>query len=129
MIPSPTATAAYKGIRFPKEIIAHAIWLYFRFSLSFRDVEELFAERGIVVSYEAIRQWTRKFGQAYANKLRRRRPKLGDTWHLDEVFLKINGTTQYLWRAVDQDGNVLDILVQSQRGYPPGESGNQEILP
>ncbi len=110
-----TATPSYKGFRFPHDIISHAVWLYFRFTLSFRDVEELLAERGIVVTYETVRQWCRKFGQSYANELRRRRARPGDTWHLDEVFLKINGKTHYLWRAVDQDGNVLDILVQSRR--------------
>jgi putative transposase len=95
-------------------MISHAIWLYFRFSLSFRDVEELLGQRGSVVTYETVRQWCLKFGQTYANKLRRRRPRCGDTWHLDEVYLKINGKTHSLWRAVDQDGNVLDILVQSR---------------
>jgi transposase-like protein len=101
--------------RFPQEIIAHAVWISFRFSLSYRDVEELLAERRIIVSSETIRQWTRKFGQTYANQLRRRRARPGDKWFLDEVFLKITGKTSYLWRAVDQNGNVLDILVQSRR--------------
>ena len=106
---------AYKGFRFPPEIISHVVWLYFRLALSFRDVKELLAQRGIVVTYETVWQWCLKFGQTYANELRRRRPHCGDTWHLDEVFLKINGETHYLWRAVDQDGNVLDILVKSRR--------------
>src|SRR3954463_6316872 len=105
----------YKRHRFPPEIIGHAVWLYFRFALSYRDVEELLAERGAIVTYETIRQWCRKFGQAYANTLRRRRPQPGDKWHLDEVFISINGVQHYLWRAVDQDGNVLDILVQPRR--------------
>ena len=96
-------------------IISHAVWLYFRFTLSYRDAEEMLFARGIVVSYEAIRKWCRKFGQDYANQIRRRRPKTGDKWHLDEVFLTINGKRYYLWRAVDQDDNVLDILVQSRR--------------
>ena len=109
------AFPSYAGHRFPAEVISHAVWLYFRFSLSFRDVEELLAQRGVVVSYETVRQWCLKFGQTYANELRRRRPRCGDKWHLDEVYLKINGKTHYLWRAVDQDGNVLDILVQSRR--------------
>ena len=91
------------------------MWLYFRFCLSFRDVEELLLERGVVVTYEAIRKWCRKFGQDYANQLRRRRPRPGDKWHMDEVFLTIKGERHYLWRAVDQDGNVLDILVQRRR--------------
>ena len=106
---------SYKGFRFPVEVISHAVWLYHRFPLSFREVEELLLARGIVVSHEAIRQWCDRFGPQYAAALRRRRPQAGDTWHLDEVYLKINGKRQYLWRAVDQDGNVLDILVQSRR--------------
>lgn len=108
-------TPSYKRHRFPTEIISHCVWLYYCLPLSYRQVELLMAQRGIEVTYETIRQWCHKFGQTYANDLRRRRPKPGDTWHLDEVFLKINGTTHYLWRAVDQDGNVLDILVQSRR--------------
>ncbi len=106
---------SYKRHRFPPEVIGHAVWLYFRFALSYRDVEELLAERGVVLTYETVRQWCRKFGQAYANTLRRRRPKPGDKWHLDEVFVQINGVQHYLWRAVDQDGNALDILVQARR--------------
>jgi putative transposase len=110
-----TDPALYKRHRYPTGIISHAVWLYFRFSLSYRDVEELLAARGIVVSYESIRHWCLKFGQVYANQLKRRRPQAGDKWHLDEVFLKINGKIQYLWRAVDQHGNVLDILMTSKR--------------
>ncbi len=109
------APPSYAGYRFPRAIIVHAVWLYYRFSLSYRDVEELLAERGVIVTYESIRQWCRKFGQTYANGLRRRRPRPGDKWHLDEVFISINGVQHYLWRAVDQDGTVLDILVQSRR--------------
>jgi putative transposase len=97
-------TIKYKNHRFPVEIISHAVWLYFRFSLSFRDVEELLSERGIKVTYEAIRKWCRKCGQPYANHLRRRRPRPGDKWHLDEMVLTIKGKHHYLWRAVDQDG-------------------------
>jgi putative transposase len=97
------------------EIISHGVWLYYRFPLSFREVEEMMLERGIVVSHETIRQWCAKFGQTYANALRRRRARPGDKWHLDEVFIKIGGKTHYLWRAVDQHGNVLDILVTSRR--------------
>ncbi len=104
-----TATASYKGHRYPVEIINHCVWLYFRFPLSFREVEELMLARGVVVSYETVRRWCAKFGQAYANQLRSRRPRPGDKWHLDEVFVKINGITHYLWRAVDQHGNVLDV--------------------
>ncbi|MDP9373433.1 MAG: IS6 family transposase [Chloroflexota bacterium] len=105
----------YNRHRFPPAIIGHAVWLYFRFPLSYRDVEELLAERGVIVTYETIRQWCQKFGQTYANALRCRGPQPGDKWHVDEVFLKINGQTCYLWRAVDQHGQVLDILVQSRR--------------
>src|SRR5690349_12167690 len=107
--------ATYPGYRFPAEIIGHAVWLYHLFSLSLRDVELILAERGVTVTYESIRQWCRRFGAEFARKLRRRRPKPGDTWHLDEVFLKINGVLHYLWRAVDQHGVVLDILVQDRR--------------
>jgi putative transposase len=105
----------YKRHRFPAEIISHCVWLYFRFCLSYRDVEELMAARGVILTYEAVRSWCRKFGQAYAKALRQRHPRPGDTWHLDEVFLTIQGGRQYLWRAVDQDGYVLDILVQRRR--------------
>jgi putative transposase len=118
----------YKGYRFPPEIISHAVWLYFRFSLRFRDIEEIMAERGVIVTYETIRQWCLKFGQTYANALKKRRGKLGDTWHLDEVFLKINGKTHYLWRAVDQDGNVLDILVQSRRNKHAAKKFFRKLL-
>ena len=106
---------SYHGYRFPPSIIAHAVWLYFRFSLSFRDVEDLLAQRGITVIYETVRRWCRTFGRAYARRLRQRRGRLGDTWHLDELFVTLNGRQQYLWRAVDEDGDVLDILVQSRR--------------
>ncbi|MFF9490659.1 IS6 family transposase [Streptomyces sp. NPDC014676] len=106
---------SYKGHRYPVEIISHCVRLYFRFPLSFREVEELMLERGVLVSHETIRRWCAKFGQAHANGLRRRRHRPGDKWHLDEVFIKINGEQKYLWRAVGADGNVLDILVQSRR--------------
>ena len=107
--------ATYPGYRFLAEIIGYAVWLYHLFSLSLRDVELLLAERGVTVSYESIRQWCLRFGADFARKLRKRRPKSGDTWHLDEVFLRINGRLHYLWRAVDQHGVVLDILVQDRR--------------
>jgi putative transposase len=106
---------SYAGFRFPAEIISHCVWLYHRFPLSLREVEEMMLQRGIVVSRETIRQWCQKFGQTYANGLRRRRHRPGDKWHLDEVFIKIRGKIHYLWRAVDQDGNVLDILITSRR--------------
>ena len=102
------APSLYRRHRFPAEIISHAVWLYFRFALSFRDVEEVMAMRGVTLTYEAIREWCRKFGQNFANDLRRRRPQPGDKWHLDEVFLKFNGKQHYLRRAVDQDDHVLD---------------------
>jgi putative transposase len=124
----PSTAPSYKGFRFPAEIISHAVWLYHRFSLSFRDVEELLFARGVVVTYETVRQWCRKFGQEYANQLRRRRAHPGDKWHLDEVFLKINGKTQYLWRAVDQDGNVLDILVQRRRNKAAAKQFFRKLL-
>ena len=104
-----------RGYRFPPEIISHAVWLYHRFGVSFRDVEDLLAQRGLTVSYEAIRLWCITFGAAYARRLKRRQGRLGDTWHLDEVFVTIQGRRHYLWRAVDQDGDVIDILVQSHR--------------
>jgi putative transposase len=112
MTPEP---ATYPGYRFPAEIIGYAVWLYHVFGLSLREVELILSERGITVSHESIRQWCLKFGADFARKLRQRRPKPGDTWHLDEVFLKINGELHYLWRAVDQHGVVLDILVQDRR--------------
>jgi putative transposase len=105
----------YLGHRFPKEIISYCVWFYFRFGVSFRDVEEAMAARGILVSYETVRRWCEKFGQQYASGLRRRRARTGDKWHLDEVFLKINGVQHYLWRAVDQNGVVIDIVVQPKR--------------
>jgi transposase-like protein len=107
--------ATYPGYRFPAEVIRHAVWLYHLFSLSSQDVELLFAERGLAVSHESIRRWCLRFGADFAAKLRKRRPKPGDTWHMDEVYLKINGELFYLWRAVDQHGVVLDILVQKRR--------------
>src|ERR671926_1344299 len=105
----------YTGHRFPPEIISHAVWLCFRFPLSLRMVEEMLAARGILVSHETVRQWARKFGQEFANQIRRRLPRAGDKWHLDEVCLRIGGKKHWLWRAVDQDGVVLDVLVQSRR--------------
>jgi putative transposase len=124
-----TATPSYKGHRFPVEIINHCVWLYFRFPLSFREVEELMLARGVVVSYETIRRWCAKCGQAYANQLRRWRPRPGDKWHLDEVFVKINGITYYLWRAVDQHGDVLDVLVQSRRNAKAAKRFFGKLLP
>lgn len=105
---------SYRGHRFPAKVISHAVWLYYRFGLSFRDSEDLLAERGVEVSYETIRQWCGKFGTQYARRLKRReRPN--DAWYLDEMFIKINGEQLYLWRAVDQEGDTIDILVQTRR--------------
>jgi putative transposase len=119
---------SYKHHRFPAEIISHAVWLYFRFCLSYRDVEELLFARGVMVTYEAIRKWCRKFGQLYGNELRQRRPRLGDKWHLDEVFLTIHGKRHYLWRAVDQEGNILDILVQRRRDKKAAKKFFRKLL-
>ena len=105
---------SYAGYRFPPVIIQQAVWLYARFTLSFRDVEDLLAERGIMVSYETVRRWVRYFGPTIAADLRRRRPKPHSTWHLDEVFIRIDGRLVYLWRAVDTEGEVLDVVVQSK---------------
>jgi putative transposase len=105
----------YRGFRFPAAIIEHAVWLYHCFNLSLRDVALILAARGVVVSYESIREWGLRFGRRFANALKRHRPRPGDKWFLDEVFIRIRGKRQYLWRAVDQDGRVLDILVQSRR--------------
>src|SRR4051795_901961 len=109
------AKSPYVGYRFPGEIISHAVWLYFRFPLSLCMVEEMLAARGFDVGHETVRQWARTFGQAFANQICRRLPCPGDKWHLDEVCLMIRGTKHWLWRAVDQDGFVLDVLVQSRR--------------
>ena len=106
---------SYAGHRFPPEVIGHAVWLYFRFPLSLRMVEEMLAARGIEVSHETIRRWAEKFGREYANRIRRRAPRPGDRWHLDEVAITITGQRHWLWRAVDQDGFTLDVLVQSRR--------------
>ena len=105
----------YARHRFPGEVISHAVWLYFRFPLSLRMVEETLAARGIEVSHETVRQWALKFGQGFANQVRRRLPATGDKWHLDEVVINIASRKHWLWRAVDQHGIVLDILVQSRR--------------
>jgi putative transposase len=110
-----TKPVCYKRHRFPPQIIAHAVWLYFRFPLSLRLVEEMLLERSIVVSYETIRRWGKKFGPEYARRLRRKPPSHNDIWHLDEVVISISGKKHWLWRAVDQDGYVLDEIVQSRR--------------
>ncbi len=123
-----SSTASNRRHRFPPEIISHAVWLYHRFCLSLRDVEDLLAERGITVSYETIRHWCRKFGTEYARTLKRRERRLGDTWYLDELFVTIQGQRQYLWRAVDQDGDVIDILVQPRRDQRAAERFFRRLL-
>ena len=110
------SSSSYRRHRFPAAVIQHAVWLYFRFPLSLRDVEDMLSQRGIDVSYETVRRWSSKFGLAYARKLRRSHPRADTRWHLDEVFVSINGKNVYLWRAVDCEGEVLDVLVQSRRG-------------
>ncbi|MGO4740384.1 IS6 family transposase [Bosea sp. 2KB_26] len=106
---------SYARHQFPPEIIRYAVWLYLRFTLSYRDVEELLAERGLDISYETIRRWVLKFGCSYARNLRRLRPAPADIWHLDEMVIRIQGRRLYLWRAVDSEGEILDVLVQSRR--------------
>jgi putative transposase len=117
----------YRGYRFPAEIISHAVGLSYRFALSHRDVEGLLAERGVQVSYEALRRWCQKFGPAFAAGLRRRRVRARDCWHLDEVQLKIKGQRHWLWRAVDRDGLVLDILVQARRNQEAAERFRRRV--
>jgi putative transposase len=114
--------------RFPAEIISYAVWLYYRFPLSHRDVEELLAERGIKVSYETVRRWAIKFGSLFAENLRRREVPRGTTWHIDEVFLRMNGRRVYLWRAVDEHGQVLDIFVQERRNADAAECFFRRLL-
>ena len=105
----------YHDYRFPPEIVSHAVWINHRFGLSFRDAEDLLAQRGIMLTHETMRQRCRTFGRAYARRLRRRRGRMGSTWYLDEVFVKIQGRQQHLWRAIDEDGELVGILVQSRR--------------
>jgi putative transposase len=109
------STNPYVNHRYLTEIISHTVWLYFRFALSFRDIEEFLAARGAVVTYEAVRQWCLKFGQQFVNEIRPRKGRPADTWFLDEVFIIINGERHYLWRAVDQEDDILDITVQKRR--------------
>jgi len=106
---------SYRYCHFPAEIIQHTVWLYARFTLSFRDIEELLAERGIEVSYESIRRWVARFGPQIARRLRHHRPRPHSLWHLDEMFVSMNGKRSYLWRAIDQNGEILDVLVQAKR--------------
>ncbi len=118
----------YAGHRYPAEVISHAVWLYFRYPLSLRMVEEMLAARGIVVSHETVRQWGLKFGREIASRVRRRAPRRGDKWHLDEVVLTIAGKQHWLWRAVDQAGFVLDVLVQSRRDRKAARRPMRKLL-
>jgi putative transposase len=111
----PKNHPGFKGPRFPPEIIQYAVWLYFRFSLSLRDVEDLLVQRGIIVGHETVRFWVAKFGRQYAKSIRRDRPQVGDKWHLDEVVIGIRGKKHWLWCSVDQHGSSLELLVQSRR--------------
>jgi putative transposase len=124
----PANTERYKNHRFPGQIISHGVWLSDRFPLSYRAVHELLVERGLDGTYEAIRQWCRKFGQNDAKQRRRRRPRPGDQWSMDEVLLTINGAHYDLWRAVDQDDNVLDSLVQSRRNKKAAKTCFRKLL-
>jgi len=123
-----TASNQYRGFRYPAEVIQHAVWLYQCFSLSLRDVELILAARGVVVRYETIREWGLRFGRMFANALKRRRPQPDDTWFMDEVLIPIRGNTHYLWRAVDQNGHVLDILVQSRRNTKAAQRFFRKLL-
>jgi putative transposase len=123
-----TKPTIYKRYRFPPEIIQYAVWLYHRFNLSHRDVEDLLAQRGIIVSRESIRLWCNKFGSKYAARLRRRHQGYGDTFYIDEVFIKIDGKQHYLWRAVDQDGEVVDVFLQKRRNAKAAKRFFQRLL-
>jgi putative transposase len=123
-----TTPDPYRGFRFPAEIISHAVWLYHCFSLSLREVETILAERGIIVSHESVRAWSLRFGRAFADALEKRRPRPGDKWHLDEVFIRIRGKLHYLWRAVDQHGTVLDVLVQGRRSAKAAKRFFKKLL-
>jgi transposase-like protein len=119
---------SYSGYRFPCDIIQRAVWMYLRFTLSFRDVEELLAERGIVVTYETIRRWVLTFGPTIARRLRARRPKPHSRWHLDEMFVRVGGKQMYLWRAVDAEGEVLDVLLQAKRNTKAARKLMRKLL-
>ena len=105
----------YKRYRFPPEIIQYAVWLYFRFNLIHRDIEDLLTQRGVIVTRESIRLWCNKFGSKYAARLRKRHQGYGDTFFIDEIIIKIDGKQHYLWRAVDQDGEVVDVFLHKKR--------------
>lgn len=121
-------SSLYHRHRFPAEIIAEAVWLYYRFPLSFRMVEDMLAYRGIIVTHKTVHEWAEKFGREYANTIRRRTPRLGDKWHLDEVVITIKGEKHFLWRAVDQDGFVLEVLVQKCRNTKAAKRFMRKLL-
>ena len=123
------APISYRRHRFPPVVIQHAVWLYLRFTLSYRDVEELLAERGLDISYESVRSWVLKFGPAIARGLRRCRPRPSDRWHLDEMVVRIAGQHMYLWRAVDHEGEVLEILVQRRRDRSVERQADAQVAP
>ena len=123
-----TSKSLYRGYRFPAQVIEQAVWLYFRFPLSLRMVEDLLAARGIIVSHGTVRSWAEKLGRIYANKIRARAPQFGDKWHLDEVMITINGKKHWLWRAVDGDGFVLDAVVQSRRDRHAAEKLLRKLI-
>jgi len=124
----PASMPRLKGFRFPREIISYAVWTYHRFALSTADVEDLLAERGVIVTRETIRLWVNRFGSHFASCVRRDRPAAADKWHLDEVVIPINGKKHWLWRAVDAQGNVLDILVQPQRNAKAARRFLQKLI-
>src|SRR4051794_41409734 len=124
----PSTKSPYAGYRFPPEVISQAAWLYFRFPLSLRMVEEMLAARGILVSHETVRQWALKFGQAFANQIRRRLPRAGDKWHLDEVVITIAGQKHWLWRAGGPEGPVLAVLGPHRRHHPAGQRPPRHLL-
>ena len=119
---------SFKRHRFPPSVILHAVWLYARFTLSYRDVEDLLAQSGLDISYESVRRWFLKFGQPIARNLRSKRPKPSDHWHLDEMVIVIRGKRHWLWRAVDNEGEVLDFLVQSKRDAKAAEKLLRKLL-
>jgi putative transposase len=125
---SPAAKSPHAGHRFPAEAIGQAVWPHFRFPLGLRMVEEMLAARGLIVSYETVRRWALKFGQAFANRIRRRLPCAGDKWHLGEVAVKIAGVKHWLWRAADQAGMVLDVLIQGRRDKRAAERLPRKLL-
>jgi putative transposase len=122
------SSISHRGCHFPSTIIAHAVWLYLRFPLSYRDVEELLAERGIRVSYETVRRWVVRFGPHYSAELRKREARLGRTWHLDEMAVRIAGKRYWLWRAVDEHGATLDVLLQERRDTKAAEHFFRTLL-